>query len=161
MDTDNVYRRVSARAYAALLLHYLRPHRGSVAWLSLFVFGYTGVRLAAPQIVRYFIDTARAGGEISSLMWTAALYVCVALGRQLCFLGSSYFSQDVGWRATNRMRSELGEHCLRLGGIEDVRTNGAVAFILDRFFQVNRDAYGRVVRSEVMGAVLRSITMVL
>ena len=261
MDTDNVYRRVSARAYAALLLHYLRPHRGSVAWLSLFVFGYTGVRLAAPQIVRYFIDTARAGGEISSLMWTAALYVCVALGRQVCFLASSYFSQDVGWRATNRMRGELAEHCLRLdmsfhgeytpgalvervdgdtstlanflsaftarvtsglllllgvlvlvwredwrlglamsvfalvafsiinltrsiavpiyaaeregfsrlygyieerlGGIEDARTNGAVAFILDRFYKVNRDAYGRVLRSEVMGAVLRSITMVL
>lgn len=189
------------------------------------------------------------------------LYVGVALGRQLFFLGGSYFSQDVGWRATNLMRSELAEHCLRLdlsfhsehtpgelvervdgdtstlanflsafsarvtsgllllfgvlvlvwhedwrlgaamggfcliafliinmtrsvavpiyaaeregfsslygfieerlGGIEDVRTNGAVAFVLDRFFQVNRDTYGRLVRAEVMGAVLRSITMVL
>ena len=260
-DADHVYRRVSARAYGSLLLHYLRPHRGRVAWLSLFVFGYTGVRLAAPQIVRYFIDTARDGGEVSSLMWAAVLYVCVALGRQVCFLSSSYFSQDVGWRATNRMRGELAEHCLRLdmsfhgehtpgalvervdgdtstlanflsafiarvtsglllllgvlvlvwrenwglglamsvfafvafaiinltrsiavpiyaaeregfsrlygyveerlGGIEDARTNGAVAFILDRFFRVNRDAYGRVMRSEVMGAILRSITMVL
>ena len=219
------------------------------------------MRLAGPQIVRYFIDTAREGGSVDSLMWAAALYVGVALGRQLCFLGGSYFSQDVGWRATNRMRSELAEHCLRLdlsfhgertpgelvervdgdtstlanfvsafsarvtsallllfgvlvlvcyedwrlgaamslfcliaffiinltrsiavpiyaaeregfsrlygfieehlGGIEDVRTNGAVAFILNRFFRVNRDAYGRLVRAEVMGAVLRSITMVL
>ena len=260
-DPENVYQRVSARVYLALLVHYLRPHRRRVAWLTLFVFGYTGVRLAAPQIVRFFIDTAREGGELRSLMWAAALYVCVALGRQLCFLGSSYFSQDVGWRATNRMRSELGEHCLRLdmsfhgqhtpgelvervdgdtstlanflsgfaarvtsgllllvgvlglvwhedwrlglamtgfsciaffiinltrsiavpiyaaeregfsrlygfieerlGGIEDVRTNGAVGFILNRFFEVNRDAYGRVVRSEVMGAILRSITMIL
>ena len=261
VDPENVYQRVGVRAYLALLVHYLQPHKRRVAWLTLFVFGYTGVRLAAPQIVRFFIDTAREGGEIRSLMWAAALYVCVALGRQLCFLGSSYFSQDVGWRATNRMRSELGEHCLRLdmsfhgehtpgelvervdgdtstlanflsgfaarvtsglllllgvlglvwredwglglamtvfacvaffiinltrsiavpiyaaeregfsrlygfieerlGGIEDVRTNGAVNFILKRFFQVNRDAYGRVVRSEVMGAILRSITMVL
>ena len=249
------------RAYLALLAHYFRPHRGRVAWLALFVFGYAGVRLTGPQIVRFFIDTALAGGAIDSLLWAAALYVGVALGRQLCFLGGSYFSQDVGWRATNRMRSELAEHCLRLdmsfhgehtpgelvervdgdtatlanflsgfsarvtsgllllmgvlilvwredwrlgaamtvfsfiaffvinltrsiavpiyaaeregfsrlygfieerlGGIEDVRTNGAVAFILDRFFKVNRDAYGRVLKSEVMGAILRSITMVL
>ncbi|MDA0337316.1 MAG: ABC transporter ATP-binding protein [bacterium] len=260
-DTENVYHRVSVRVYLSLLVHYLQPHKRRVAWLTLFVFGYTGVRLAAPQIVRFFIDTAREGGQVSDLMWAAALYVCVALGRQLCFLGSSYFSQDVGWRATNRMRSELAAHCLRLdmsfhgehtpgelvervdgdtstlanflsgfaarvtsglllllgvlvlvwhedwrlglamtvfsciaffiinltrsiavpiyaaeregfsrlygfieerlGGIEDVRTNGAVTFILERFYKVNRDAYGRVVRSEVMGAVLRSITMVL
>lgn len=260
-DSENVYRRVSVGAYWALLVHYLRPHRLRVAWLAFFVFGYAGVRLVAPQIIKFFIDTAREGGELESLMWAAGLYVCVALGRQVFFLGGSFFSQDVGWRATNRMRGELAEHCLRLdmsfhgvhtpgelvervdgdtstlanflsgfaarvtsgmlllvgvlilvwredwglglamtlfaavaffiinltrsiavpiyaaeregfsrlygfieerlGGIEDVRTNGAVAFIMDRFFKVNRDAYGRVLRSEVMGAVLRSITMVL
>jgi ATP-binding cassette subfamily B protein len=258
---DTVHERVSVRAYLRLLAHYLRPHGRRVAWLSLFVFGYTGVRLAGPQILRDFIDTAVEGGDIDRLMWAAFLYVGVALGRQLCFLGSSYFSQDVGWRATNRMRSELAEHCLRLdmnfhgehtpgelvervdgdtstlanflsgfiarvtsgillligvlifiwyenwqlgaamtafagvaffiinltrsvavpiysaeregfsrlygfieerlGGIEDVRANGAVTFIMNRFFKVNRDAYGRVLRSEVMGAVLRSITMIL
>lgn len=261
VDPDNVYRRVSVRAYATLLAHYLRPLWKGVAWLSLFVFGYTAVRLTAPQIVADFIDTARAGGDLEDLLWMAALYVGVAIGRQVAFLGSSYFSQDVGWRATNRMRDELADHCLRLdmdfhgehtpgelvervdgdtatlanflsafaarvtsglllligvlvlvwrederlglamtvfalfaffvinltrsiavpiyaaeregfsrlygfieerlGGIEDVRTNGAVAFVLDRFFKVNRDAYGRVLKSEIMGAILRSITMIL
>lgn len=261
VDVDNVYRRVSVRAYASLLAHYMRPHLRSVLVLSLFVLAYTGVRLTAPQIVKDFIDTAQAGGALEDLLWMAALYVGIALGRQVSFLGSSYFSQQVGWQATNRMRGELAEHCLRLdmdfhgehtpgelvervdgdtstlanflsafaarvtsglllligvlilvwredailgmamtgfavvafavinltrsiaipiyaaeregfsrlygfleerlGGIEDVRTNGAVDFVMRRFFQVNRDAYGRVRRSEIMGAVLRSITMVL
>ena len=49
----------------------------------------------------------------------------------------------------------------RLTGIEDIRTNGATNYILGRFFEVNRDAYGRVLRSEKMGAMLRSVTTVL
>ena len=49
----------------------------------------------------------------------------------------------------------------RLTGIEDIRTNGASGYILGRFFDVNRDAYGRVMRSEKMGALLRSVTTVL
>ena len=49
----------------------------------------------------------------------------------------------------------------RLTGIEDIRTNGATDYILGRFFDVNRDTYGRVLRSEKMGAILRSVTTVL
>ena len=49
----------------------------------------------------------------------------------------------------------------RLTGIEDIRTNGASGYILGRFFDVNRDTYRRVLRSEKMGAMLRSVTTVL
>ena len=249
------------RDYVALLARYLRPHRHRVALLAVFIFGYIGVRLVGPQIVRFFIDTAREGGDLDRLLWAAGAYMGFAMGRQVFFLGGSYLGQDLGWRATNRMRHELAEHCLRLdlgfhgehtpgelvervdgdtttlsnflsafasrvvgmlflllgvlffvwredwrlglalagfsllslfvinltrsiavpvyaaeregysrlygfleerlAGIEDVRTNGAVAFVLERFFGVNRDAYGRVLRSALMGALLRSITMVL
>ena len=36
VDGDDVYQRVSARAYFDLLLYYLRPHKGRVAWLAFF-----------------------------------------------------------------------------------------------------------------------------
>ncbi|MBI1924394.1 ABC transporter ATP-binding protein [Candidatus Poribacteria bacterium] len=49
----------------------------------------------------------------------------------------------------------------RLTGIEDIRTNGSIAYTMERFYNVNRDVYGRVVKSEVMGEVLRTITAVL
>ena len=257
----SIHDRVSAGAYLKLLGHYLRPHKPRVALLAVFIFGYIGVRLSFPQIGRFFIDTARADGPLNSLMWAAGFYLIAGIGRQFFFLGSSYLGQDVGWRTTNRMRSELSEHCLRLdmgfhsahtpgelvervdgdttalanffsafaaqvigacllligvlvfvwredwriglalslfalvafmainltrsiavpiyaaereefsrlygfleerlAGIEDIRVNGAVGFILDRFFRVNRDAYGCVMKSAVMGAILRSITTIL
>jgi ABC-type multidrug transport system fused ATPase/permease subunit len=49
----------------------------------------------------------------------------------------------------------------RLTGIEDFRTNGGVDYTMDRFYDVNRDVYGRSVRAHVMGEVLRAISGVL
>ncbi len=258
---DRIHERVSLRDYAALLGRYLRPYGPRVALLALFIFTGIGLRLAYPQVVRFFIDTARDGGAKEDLIWAAGVYLAIGLARQFVFLGGSYLGQDVGWRVTNTMRGDLADHCLRLdmgfhnehtpgelvervdgdtttlsnffsqfsaqvvgsfflllgvltlvwredwrmgaalsvftlvsfavinltrsvavpyyaaeregfsrlfgfleerlSGIEDVRTNGAVGFVLDRFFRVNRDAYGRVVRSETMGAALRSVIGIL
>ena len=253
--------RVPLGQYAALLRRYLRPHRGRMVLLSLCILASIGTNLINPQIIRYFIDTARAGGALADLTAAAGLFLAIGLGRQFIFLASSYLGQDVGWRVTNRMRADLTEHCMRLDmtfhhrrtpgemvervdgdttalanffsefmvqvvgslllllgvlvlvfredwrigaalagftlvafcvynltrsmavpvytaeregysrlygfleerltGIEDIRANGAVPYILHRFFAVNRDAYTRVVKSETMGAVLRSITTIL
>ena len=258
---SSIHERVSIRAYADLLGRYLRPYAPRVALLALFIFSGIGLRLAYPQVVRFFIDTAREGGAHEDLMWAAGIYLAIGLGRQVVFLTGSYLGQDLGWRVTNTMRGDLADHCLRLdmgfhnertpgelvervdgdtttlsnffsqfsaqvvgsfflllgvltlvwredwrigaalgvfalvsfavinltrslavpyyaaeregfsklfgfleerlAGIEDVRTNGAVGFILDRFFRVNRDAFGRVVRSETMGAALRAVIGIL
>ncbi|NKB72211.1 MAG: ATP-binding cassette domain-containing protein [Candidatus Latescibacteria bacterium] len=259
LETDTS--RVPLRRYATLLLRYLKPHRGRMGLLSLCIFASIGMNLVNPQIIRYFIDTARDGGAMADLTAAAALFLALGVGRQFVYLASSYLGQDVGWRVTNRMRGDLAEHCMRLDmtfhhqrtpgemvervdgdttalanffsefmvqvigsllllvgvlvlvwredwrigaaltafslvafvvynltrsmavplytaeregysrlfgfleerltGIEDIRSNGAVGYILDRFFSVNRDTYGRVVRSETMSAVLRSITTIL
>jgi len=258
---SSIHERVSIRAYADLLGRYLRPYAPRVALLALFIFSGIGLRLAYPQVVRFFIDTVREGGAHEDLMWAAGIYLAIGLGRQVVFLTGSYLGQDLGWRVTNTMRGDLADHCLRLdmgfhnertpgelvervdgdtttlsnffsqfsaqvvgsfflllgvltlvwredwrigaalgvfalvsfavinltrslavpyyaaeregfsklfgfleerlAGIEDVRTNGAVGFILDRFFRVNRDAFGRVVRSETMGAALRAVIGIL
>ena len=49
----------------------------------------------------------------------------------------------------------------RLTGIEDLRTNGGIDYTMDRFYDVNRDVYGRAVKAHVMGEVLRTISGVL
>ncbi len=244
-----------------LLGQYLKPYKMRVVLLSVCIFSGIGMNLLNPQIVRYFIDTAREGGAVGELTNAALLFLAIGICRQLVYLAGSYLGQDVGWRATNTMRGDLAEHCLRLdmsfhhertpgemvervdgdatalsnffsefvvqvigsifflfgvlallfredwrigvamsvftiiaffvynltrsmavphyaaeregysrlygfleerlAGIEDIRPNGAVAYIANRFFSVNRDAYGRAVRSETMGAVLRSITTIL
>jgi ATP-binding cassette, subfamily B, bacterial len=252
---------VPLRVYAQLLGQYLRPYAPRVLLLALCIFSGIGMNLLNPQIIRYFIDTARAGGAVADLTSAALLFLGIGIGRQFTYLAGSYLGQDVGWRATNAMRGDLAEHCLRLdmtfhhertpgemvervdgdstalsnffsefvvqvfgsiiflfgvlillfredwrigaamsaftlvaffvynytrsmavphyaaeregysrlygfleerlAGIEDIRPNGAVGYIVDRFFSVNRDAYGRAVKSETMGAVLRSITTIL
>ena len=49
----------------------------------------------------------------------------------------------------------------RLTGIEDLRTNGGIDYTMDRFYDVNRDVYGRAVKAHVMGEVLGTISGVL
>ncbi len=50
---------------SALLTTYLRPYRGTVAWLALCLFIGTGFQLAAPQLLSYFLDLNPQGDYIS------------------------------------------------------------------------------------------------
>ena len=253
--------RVPLRQYVSLLTYYLKPLWFRVTLLAFFMFGGIGLGLLSPQIIRYFIDTAQAGGELRNLLIAGGLFLVVGIFGQIIALISSYLGQDVGWRATNRMRGDLAFHCLnldmsfhheytpgemvervdgdttalsnffsefvlqvigstffligvlivvsredwrvgialtafvifafviynlirsvavpaytaeregysklygfieeRLIGIEDIRTNGGNAYTMDRFYDVNSDAYQRVLRSEIMGEVVQAITRIM
>ncbi|MBS12742.1 MAG: helicase [Gemmatimonadetes bacterium] len=84
-----------------------------------------GLNLANPQILRFFIDTAQTDGLVSELVWAGTLFLGVGFARQIVQLLSSYLGQDVGWRATNRMRNSLAHHCLNLDmGFHHLRTPG-------------------------------------
>lgn len=220
-----------------------------------------GLSLLNPQVIRYFIDTAQADGPIRHLVWAGVFFLAIGIGRQAIQIVSSYLGQDVGWRATNKMRNDLAYHCLnldmgfhhehtpgemiervdgdttslsnffsqfvlqvigsvvfllgvlvlvgledwrvgatlavfsvlafcvlnltrniavpiytaeresyaqmygfieeRLLGLEDIRTNGAIDYAMQRFHGVNNSVFARVKRSEVMSEVLSSITGVM
>ena len=260
MDNPDL-ERVSLRQYAALLSQYLKPQWFRVTLLAIFMFGGIGLNLVNPQILRYFIDTAKAGGATRNLLIAGGIFLAIGFSRQIVVLVSSYLGQDVGWRATNKMREDLAHHCLnldmsfhhdhtpgemvervdgdttalsnffsefilqvigslifllgvlilvtredwrigvaltvfviiamwvynltrtiavpiytaeregysrlfgfleeRLTGIEDFRTNGGIGYTMDRFYEVNRDVYGRAVKAHVWGEVLRAISGVL
>ena len=220
-----------------------------------------GLSLLNPQVIRYFIDTAQADGPIRHLVWAGVFFLAIGIGRQAIQIVSSYLGQDVGWRATNKMRNDLAYHCLnldmgfhhehtpgemiervdgdttslsnffsqfvlqvigsvvfllgvlvlvgledwrvgaalavfsvlafcvlnltrniavpiytaeresyaqmygfieeRLLGLEDIRTNGAIDYAMQRFHGVNNSVFARVKRSEVMSEILSSITGVM
>ena len=253
--------KVSFRRYAALLSQYLKPQWIRVTLLAIFIFSEKGLSLLNPQILRYFIDTAEAGGATRSLIIAGVAFFAIAALGQVVMLVNTYLGQDVGWRATNQMRGDLAHHCLqldmsfhhehtpgemvervdgdtaalsnffsefivqvmgsllllggilivltfedwrigipltgfvvvaivvfnltrniavpvytaeregysrlfgfleeRLTGIEDLRTNGGIDYTMDRFYDVNRDVYGRAVKAHVMGEVLQTIGGVL
>ena len=106
--------KVPFRQYAALLSQYLKPQWMRVVLLAIFMFSGIGLTLLNPQILRYFIDTAKAGGALRSLMIGGVAFVGIAALGQVVMLVSSYLGQDVGWRATNQMRGDLAHHCLQL-----------------------------------------------
>ncbi len=97
-----------------LLAIYLRPQRARVALLACLLLAGIGLQLLNPQVMRYFIDTAQAGGPTRALLLAALIYLIAGLlGRGLAF-ATSYVGLNVAWKATNTLRADLTRHCLRL-----------------------------------------------
>jgi ATP-binding cassette subfamily B protein/ATP-binding cassette subfamily C protein len=118
--------------YWSLLVNYLRPQRPRVIVLAALLLGSIGLQIANPQILRYFIDTARAGGEMRALIEAALLFIGVALVNQVLSVGATYVGENVGWTATNALRADLTLHCLRLDlGFHKARTPGELIERID------------------------------
>ncbi|MCI0397120.1 MAG: ABC transporter ATP-binding protein/permease [Chloroflexi bacterium] len=97
-----------------LLWRYLRPHWFRVSLLAVLLLGGISLQLAAPQVIRRFLDLAQSGAVIQVLIGTAVLYFAVTIGQKAIALLTVYASEDLGWAATNQLRADLAEHCLRL-----------------------------------------------
>lgn len=82
--------------------------------LGLLLFVGLGLELANPLILRRFIDSALAGAPLDSLTLIAALFLAVAIATQLVTVAETYVAENVGLTATNRLRSDLTLHALRL-----------------------------------------------
>lgn len=72
------------------------------------------LQLINPQVIRYFLDSAQAGGDRRALMAAAAIFIAFALLQQGLSVMAGYTSQNVGWTATNQLRRDLLLHVLRL-----------------------------------------------
>lgn len=72
------------------------------------------LELANPWILRQFIDSATKGASLDSLTLLAVAFLVVALATQLVGAMETYVAENVGLTATNRLRSDLTLHALRL-----------------------------------------------
>jgi ATP-binding cassette subfamily B protein len=100
--------------HLSLLLTYLRPQwRRALVLAGLLLVGI-GLQLVNPLILRRFIDTAKLGGGNDSLTTIALLFVVAVSAQQLVSILEVFFSEKVGWEATNLLRNDLFLHCLRL-----------------------------------------------
>ncbi len=102
------------RANLSFLGTNLRPQRRRVLVLGGLILLGIALQLANPQIIRYFLDTARSGGARRALLLAATAFITFALFRQVTNLAVIYLSQVVSWSATNRLRIDLARHCLKL-----------------------------------------------
>jgi ATP-binding cassette subfamily B protein len=102
------------RQYWQLLSRHIRPQMGRFILLGVLLFSGIGLRVINPQIIRYFIDTVKSGGDSSLLVNAAILFIVVALLQQVLGVGAAYTGEFVAWTATNELRAELARHCLNL-----------------------------------------------
>ena len=106
--------RVPVRQYRTLLVKYLGSQKGIVALASVLILTNIGLQLVNPQIMRYFIDEAVAGSPLGRLVAAAGVFIAVALVQQVIGVLATYTSGQVGWNATNALRSDLARHALSL-----------------------------------------------
>ena len=114
--------------YRHVLVNYMFPWRNRALLLALMLFTSIGLQLVNPQILRLFIDTAIGSGSpaLPGLLWpapdttqhqllmVALLFMLIAMLQQVVAVGAVFYGEDVGWKATNKLRSDLAAHCLRL-----------------------------------------------
>ena len=106
--------RIPIKQYHNLLINYLKPLWFKVLLLTILFITGIGLQLINPQIMRYFIDTAKSGGALQKLTFAAVLFISIALIGSVVSAFAGYVSNDLGWRATNRLRSDLVLHILQL-----------------------------------------------
>ncbi len=97
-----------------MLSAYLRPQWRRAALLGQLQLASIGLQLANPRILRLFVDTAERTGGLSTLVAAALLFLGVALAIQAVSVVEAYVAENVGWTATNKLRADLTDHCLRL-----------------------------------------------
>ena len=104
----------SLRQYRDLLSRYLKPQVGWVILMAAVLLAGIAIKLINPQVLRYFLDTAQAGGTARSLNLAAGLFLTFAILQQGMNLATQYTAARVGWSSTNRLRADLVLHILRL-----------------------------------------------
>ncbi len=97
-----------------MLGKYLAPQRGRVFWLTVLLLAGIALQLLNPQVIRYFIDTAQAGGPLNRLLMAALIFLIAGLAARGLSLAAAYTSMQVAWSATNALRADLLGHVLRL-----------------------------------------------
>jgi ATP-binding cassette subfamily B protein len=134
--------KIPINQYFKVLSKYLRGHVPVLVFLGFLMFGGVAVQLINPQIIRGFIDAARAGEEMALLLRRTALFFGMIVLLQIIHAFSNYVGQVIDWTSTNDLRADVAECCLRLDmsfhykhkpGELIERIDGDIA-LLSRFF---------------------------
>jgi ATP-binding cassette subfamily B protein len=162
MLQDSKGPRAALQQYRLLLIRYLRPQGIWILLLTVLILGSIAIQLVNPQIMRSFIDTAQAGGPSEVLVRAALLFLVLALVQQIVSVLAAYVSENVAWTATNALRADLTEHCLRLDmSFHNARTPGEMIERLDGDVTTLSNFFSQFVIRVVGNAVLLAGILIL
>lgn len=124
--------RIPLRQYWAVLSVYLRPHWRAALLLTAVLFAGIGLQLVNPQVLRYFIDTARDKGDERHLAAAAVLFLGIVFVQQALSVLAAYISENLAWTSTNALRHDLAAHVLALDmGFHNTHTPGEMIERID------------------------------
>lgn len=124
--------KIGLQQYWHLLVDYLKPQKSRMVKFAIALLVSIGLQILNPQILRYFIDTVVSGGDSQKLLLAALLFIGVALITQAMSIIATFYGENVAWTATNNLRADLVEHCLRLDlSFHKYRTPGELVERID------------------------------
>ena len=143
--------------YWSLLIDYLKPQWIKVVLMALLLLSSISLQLINPLIMRHFIDTARSSGTLRELTQAGLLFISIGLIHQVVSTFSVYVSNDVSWRATNRLRSDLTFHILGLDmSFHSTHTPGELIERVDGDVDKLANFFSQFV-IELLGCILLSV----
>ncbi|WNQ13873.1 ABC transporter ATP-binding protein [Paenibacillus aurantius] len=146
---------IPLRQYAALLSAYLRPQWKSITLLLLLLLLSIGMQLINPQIIRSFIDMAKEQADSTKLIYAAVLFIGVSLLYQAIMLAATYLGENIGWIATNKLRGDVAEHCLRLDmSFHKAHTSGSLIERVDGDINALANFFSKLVVTLLSNLVL-------
>jgi ATP-binding cassette subfamily B protein len=105
---------LSYREYARFFSRYLRGRSHLLVILGIVLFTNIALQIINPQIMRTFLDTAMAGGNLNRLQRLASVFIAIAIGQQVINVLAVYITENLGWAATNDVRLDLARYTLGL-----------------------------------------------
>ena len=105
---------ITARQLQAIWQTYLKPHRLQLFLLALLLATTLALQLVNPQVIRLFLEAANGSDPFARLLRLGGLFLLIAVISQGLGILTTYISEDVSWKATNRLREDVALHCLRL-----------------------------------------------
>jgi ATP-binding cassette subfamily B protein len=100
--------------YVRFLRRYLKSRLPLAIFLGLTLLVGISLQIVNPQIMRTFIDIARAGGDLVLLRNLALVFIGIAVVQQMIGVLSVYITENLGWATTNALRLDLAHYCLGL-----------------------------------------------
>lgn len=140
--------------HVSLLRTYLGPQRGAAALTGLFLLSAIGLALAGPLVASTFIARVESGAAVATLARIALVFLAVTAAHQATKALATYWSQRVGWTATNQLRGDLMEHVLGMDlSFHESRSSGELIERVDGDVNEINDFFAKFV-ALLLGNVL-------
>ncbi|MDF2672598.1 MAG: helicase [Clostridiales bacterium] len=93
--------------FGSFLIKYLKGQSKIMILLVVFLIGNIVMQIAAPQVLSYFIDSAKSGKTFGYISLIVLIYMITIILNMAGGLWESYFSQRFGWKITNAFRRDV------------------------------------------------------